>query len=163
MSGDGNKAAELKLDTLNQYYEIPLEIESEYDAFEQAVLKLGEECTEYMEFEEKYTAMGLDKQYIDLSMKCKLKPQDKMSVKDTLGAVKDGYKETVKDKKGRKAWGKEILESAASMAQTEAESEIIAKSKEKRIKAGVDDDFSRAHNAADAAGNIAKRLFGRKK
>lgn len=164
MNDEVRMAVDTKLGVLRDYYEVPEQCQGEYEDFLAAVMAVGEECSAYMEFEEKYAAAGLDKRMQELMLKCALKPQDKMSAKDAAAAAKDAYKTTVDTEAGRKEWAKKGVSDAAEMASMAVADELFHKGLNTRTAFEDENpEFHEARNAVNQARTAAWHLFGKKK
>ena len=143
-----------RVDFFEKYVTVPAELQQEVADFVCDINALGEQSGDVAEFEAKFAAEGLSDRFNSLVTRCTPIPQEMTAEQKAYS--KEVYQEI--HPKGEVA--KDIFKDLADTACVEAEEELIAVDRRKRIEAGIDDDYTRATNYIDDAQIVGKWLGG---
>lgn len=155
-------SVDIRVNFFDEYYTIPAEMQSETDAFISDVKSLGEQCVDAVEFEQQFAAEGMQERFNSLLTKCI--PKQRQLTEEEMKQSEEAVKSYMKDNKGDIL--KSQAEDAVDMLGVEAQSEVIAKTREKMIDDGTFADYTIASNAIEDAGRVAgflARKFKKKK
>lgn len=140
-----------KCNVFSEYFDVPDDIGKELDILFGEMHALGDQCSDYHEFEEKFNSTGLSERYNSFFSKCTPKP---------VQMTQEQKKEALKMAKENIS-AKDIMRDAADMAVTELKQEAISMRRKKMIEDGVFDDYTRASNKIEDAARAGKFLFNK--
>ena len=156
MNDDVKRCYDMRVDFVNQYYQVPTEMELDLAGFFNELEELGNQCADATEFEGRFVSEGYADRFN--GMLARFKPQSSMSAKDAVKMAFKNQKDVMMSQEGKEF----LKESAKESILIDAESDAIAASRKAMIEMDVFDDYTRARNAVDLVKDTFKR-FKRKK
>ena len=155
MKDDVKRCVDMRVNFFEEYYTVPEEILGEKDEFVRTINALGEECENSAVFEERFLQSGLYESFNGIIVRCV--PKRRRLTKEEKAQTKKAVKQMLAENKGQIA--KEILSDVADAAKTEAQSEILKKSREKMIEDDTYGEYTRTKNKIEDAAGLAGFLF----
>lgn len=162
MLDDIRTCVNARTDFFGTYYDVPQSVQPEVVEFIKEINLLGENSRNVTEFENSFVSSGLSKRFNTLLTKCT--PKALKMTAEQKEYSRQSAKEIFKEDKERIF--KEAVEDVADSVSLKIESEVMEKNRQRRIEAGLDDDYTKISNACDnveIAGGFLKKLFGKKK
>ena len=154
MKQDVKQCVDARLNFFEQYYTVPEEMANEVESFSQEVLSLAEKCDDSIKFEAEFASKGLSEKFNSLIMRCTPKPYEMSAEEKT--ASKEVRKELFEENKGQLA--KDIVNDITDSVVMYAESEASSRMRRQMADEGVLDDYTRASNAVEDAGWLARSI-----
>ena len=147
-----------RADFFGKYVAVPADLQPEVDCFLEQINTLGENCTNATEFEGRFQESGLSDSFNGLVTRCT--PQAYQMTAQDKAYSRQVARDIFEEDKGRilKEAGQDALESVTM----KAESDLRAQRIRQMSDTGVLDDYTKASNAVEDLGILA-RLFRRKK
>ena len=161
MREDVKISVSARLDMFDKYYTVSDDVKPEVDAFVSEVTALGERSGDTAAFEAEFVSSGLSERFNNLLVRCTPKPYR------MTDAEKANVKQVKQEMAAENPGGlvKDIAADVTDSLLMKAESDMIAKGRKDMINAGVFDEYTKATNAVEDAGWLAKKLgklFGKK-
>ena len=156
MNDDVKRCYDMRVDFVNQYYQVPPEMELDLAGFFNELEELGNQCENATEFEGRFAGEGYADRFNGL-LAC-FRPQSNMSAKDVAKMAFKNQRNVLKGKEGREYMKDSLKESI----RVDVESEVIKAKREAMIEHDVFDDYTRARNAVGLVKDAFK-LFKRNK
>ncbi|MBQ4527482.1 MAG: hypothetical protein II998_05360 [Clostridia bacterium] len=152
MVDEVKKCIEIRTEFFSKYYIVPQSMQADVDAFTKELYNMGENCTDSMDFEQRFAGGGYSEKFNSLLMSCTPKPVS--MTEEQKQYSKQVEKELYKESGGSVV--RDIVDDVADTMMVEAEEEAISQRRKAMIEAGVFDDYTRATNHIENA----KGLFG---
>lgn len=141
-----------KVNFFSEYFIAPDSIHEELESFIQDTKTLGESCSTANEFESRFASEGLADRFGALIPKCVPKAhqmtreEKQQSVQIAKDIIVENKDEIIKD----------TVTGVATDIRTDLRSEVIKENRERMIDNGTFGDYTRASNAVEDIGSIAK-------
>ena len=156
MLDDVKRCINMRVNHINEYFQIPEDMEQEVSQIFEQLNDLGEQCKDAVEFEGRFANEGYMERYNSLFMK--LKPKAVKSKKEILKDASQNYKEMYTSKEGLESLAEDAVERVAVKVSTEKDKAI----REKLIDMDLADDVTRARNASELVKDAFKFFKKRK-
>ncbi len=151
-----------RTDFFGKYMAVPPSLQPELDSFLEKIYALGENSTGAAEFEQQFQSSGLMDEFNGLVTRCT--PQAYQMTKEDRAYSRQVAKDIFREDKNRilREAGEDLLETV----EMKAESDLRAQRIRQMSEVGLLDEYTKASNAVEDAGIIArffKGKFGKKK
>ena len=161
MQEDVQICVSARTDFFGKYMTVPPALQAELDDFLKKIMALGQDSANAAEFEQQFQASGLSDVFNGLVSRCT--PQAYQMTEQDKAHSRQVAKEIFQEDKKRilQEAGQDLLETV----EMKLESDLRAQRIEQMAEAGVLDEYTRATNAVEDVGIVArlfKRKFGKK-
>ena len=159
MLNDVKVCVDARVNFFSQYYDIPVDVQPEVDAFITEVTALGENSTDVSAFETEFVSSGLSDRFISILPMCT--PKAVPVAQEYVDYQRQSEREMLSERKSQIF--DTVVSDVTESVTMRIESDAISARNRAMSEAGMLDEYARASNVIDDSRSLLGKLFGRKK